>query len=194
MLTPSLRNLPIGIQTFEKLREANAIYVDKTKYILELIQSGSVYFLSRPRRFGKSLLISTLEAIFLGRRELFKDLYIDSQNYDWKIYPVIRIDMSQTQKRAGNLFDSLLEEMKGYCRKYDLNESASTTPSGLLRYVIEELSKIQKVVVLIDEYDKPILDVVTNLPMVQLHRDILRDFYSVLKAQDANIRFVLLTG
>ncbi|MCL2010955.1 MAG: AAA family ATPase, partial [Synergistaceae bacterium] len=158
--------LPVGIQTFEKIRNEGYLYVDKTKYLVDLIDSGTVYFLSRPRRFGKSLTISTFEALFTGRRELFEGLcaeeFFDRPGY--KSHPVIRLDMSQAVTNRGleDLLSSMTLQVIKSARHHaiELSELALKNPSTALSELIELAAEKEKktVVVLVDEYDKPILD------------------------------------
>lgn len=188
---------PIGIQTFEKIRKEGFLYVDKTEYVWKLANSGSYVFLSRPRRFGKSLLVSTLDAYFRGRRELFEGLAIDGLETEWTEYPVLRMDLSSEDYNVeGNLYNRLnllLTEMEAV---YGQPTEAENTLSSRFRSVIRSASKKtgKKVVVLIDEYDKPLL---ATLHKESLHGDIrgiLQGFYSVLKECDPYIRFVFITG
>jgi hypothetical protein len=192
-----MKKLPIGIQSFENLREENYLYVDKTKDIHRLISSGKVYFLSRPRRFGKSLLISTLDAIFKGKKSLFENLYIYDQ-WDWtQQHPVVRIDWS-------NIKHSLPEEMEKDMSAF-LNEIATRHQitlsreyaSSCFKELIEQLhyKTGSKVVVLVDEYDMPILDALSK-PAEDINeiRNFLQSFYKVLKGADEHLRFVFLTG
>ncbi|MFA5879555.1 MAG: ATP-binding protein [Candidatus Margulisiibacteriota bacterium] len=180
-----LKKLPIGIQTFSDLIEGEFLYIDKTKYIYDLIQPGKVrYFLSRPRRFGKSLLVSTFDAIFSGKKELFKGLWIyDNPEYDWQKYPIIKLDFGEiNNKGATNLTEDLKLRLLQIAKKNEL---------------IQDLAeKHQKqVVVLIDEYDKPIIDHLgKDIELAKENRDLLKSFYGVLKAQDANLKFIFLTG
>ncbi len=190
--------LPIGISDFKKLREENFIYVDKTEYIYKLItEGGNYYFLSRPRRFGKSLLISTIRYLFQGKKELFKDLYIyDKWNWE-EIYPVIRIDLSQiTIKKEEEFQDQMeliLKEIgKEYKYKYERKYKASGNLNLLIKRCYEYYNK--KVAILIDEYDKPILDNIENKQEVERIREELKGFYTTLKGLDEYIRFVLVTG
>ena len=191
------RKLPIGIQTFEKIRTRNYMYVDKTEYIYRMVHADSNYFfLSRPRRFGKSLLTSTLEAYFQGRKDLFKGLAMDLLETEWTEYPVLRFDMSlgkhMEKEQLERYLSSQLELME---HKYGiLTESpdANIRLTNLIRCAYEQTGR--QVVVLIDEYDAPLLDVVheeKNLPVL---RNIMRNFYSPLKACDPYLRFVFLTG
>lgn len=193
-----MKRLPIGIQSFVKIRDVkeNYYYIDKTKVLYELIQSGSVYFLSRPRRFGKSLLVDTIKEAFLGNRDLFRDLYIE-KFWDWSIrYPVIKIDFSGgLSLNIESLKIKIQEYLDEIVRKEDL-DIKNISISGKFREIIQSLNLkySRKVVVLIDEYDKPILDCITNIELAKEIRDCLRDLYSVLKASDEYLQFVLLTG
>ena len=191
------RLYPIGIQTFEKIRTRNYMYVDKTEYIYRMVHADSNYFfLSRPRRFGKSLLTSTLEAYFQGRKDLFKGLAMDLLETEWTEYPVLRFDMSlgkhMEKEQLERYLSSQLELME---HKYGiLTESpdANIRLTNLIRRAYEQTGR--QVVVLIDEYDAPLLDVVheeKNLPVL---RNIMSNFYSPLKACDPYLRFVFLTG
>jgi hypothetical protein len=190
------QKLPIGMQDFTKIREGNCVYVDKTQLIAKLIATGSVYFLSRPRRFGKSLLISTLEAIFQGKKELFKGLWIEQSDYDWKRYPVIRIDMSETVRTSPELLaESLIKLLKRIAESHQLDLGDLLSPSDAFSTLISRLAESgKKAVVLVDEYDKPIIDNISNPDLALNMRDILRPFYGILKAQDGNLKFILLTG
>jgi hypothetical protein len=190
--------LPIGVQDFPTLRTEGYLYVDKTQHLYNMITGGKVYFLSRPRRFGKSLLLSTIESLFKGQRELFKNTWVEASDYDWKVHPVIRIDMAKNAKKNEPDFKAallqnivMIAEENGITLKSPLIDAASA-----LNDLISQLStngKV-KVVVLIDEYDKPILDNINNKTLANTMRDILREFYTILKAQDGNLRFVMLTG
>ena len=189
---------PIGIQSFDQLIEDGYVYVDKTDLIYSLANEGKIYFLSRPRRFGKSLLVSTLKNYFLGRKELFKGLKIDSLEKDWKVYPVFHLDFN-----GGNFTEKgILEKwIGGYISLWEREigfESNAELPLGLrfmevLKYVHEQSGR--RAVVLVDEYDKPILDVLdVNRKLEDEHRDILKGFYSVFKGADEHLQFVFLTG
>ncbi|WP_201328509.1 ATP-binding protein [Thermotomaculum hydrothermale] len=191
-----MKKLPIGLNSLEKIIKGNYVYVDKTDKILELIEGGSYYFLSRPRRFGKTLTVDTLKNIFEGNKEIFEGLYIhDKWNWD-KRYPVIRIDFStgeidNTQKLYKVIF-SLLEE---HAKRYGLAISKDE-PGLALREMVLNLYETQRerVVILIDEYDKPILDNITKPEVAEKIRDSLADFYGVLKGLDEYLKFVFLTG
>ncbi|MCL2115889.1 MAG: ATP-binding protein [Methanobrevibacter sp.] len=190
------KKLPIGTQSFSILRNNNYLYVDKTKYIHEMIENGRIYFLSRPRRFGKSLLLSTLEELFKGNKELFKNLYIyDKWNWN-ETYPVINLDFGGIAYETPEILklsleDFLIEIADEYniiLKKRFLNPQFSE----LIKKIHEKTGK--KLVVLIDEYDMPIIDRVENIEIANQNRTILRDFYKVLKASDKYLRFIFLTG
>lgn len=189
-----LKPLPAGIATFRKIIENGYLYVDKTDAIYNLIRNpGGVYFVSRPRRFGKSLFVSTLEEIFLGNRNLFAGLWIDQADYNWQPYPVIRIDFSTFT--VGNA-----EEMKAIIINYlqDIATSHGFILTGSydrqLQMLIHQLAVQGKVVILIDEYDKPIIDHLLDIEEAKRIRDVLKGFYSVIKAMDPYLHFVFLTG
>ena len=187
------RLYPIGIQTFSKIREGNYLYIDKTEYVYRMTHSASSYmFLSRPRRFGKSLLTSTLHSYFSGRKDLFHGLAMEKLEKEWTEYPVLHLDMS-TAKHADS--EQLLQELNlklyGYEQIYGrLEEEVNPNQRlmGLIKRAYEQTGK--KVVVLIDEYDAPLLDVVHE----RENLDVLRNFYSPLKACDPYLRYVFLTG
>ena len=191
------RLYPIGIQTFSKIREGNYLYVDKTEYVYRMTHSASSYmFLSRPRRFGKSLLTSTLHSYFSGRKELFHGLAMEKLEKEWTEYPVLHFDMS-TAKHADS--EQLLQELNlklyGYEQIYGrLEEEVNPNQRlmGLIKRAYEQTGK--KVVVLIDEYDAPLLDVVHEWENMDVLRNTMRNFYSPLKACDPYLRYVFLTG
>nr|VFK63781.1 MAG: PD-(D/E)XK nuclease superfamily protein [Candidatus Kentron sp. UNK]VFK70897.1 MAG: PD-(D/E)XK nuclease superfamily protein [Candidatus Kentron sp. UNK] len=196
-----LPKLPIGIQDFEKLRQNGCVYVDKTETIHRLITEGVAWFLSRPRRFGKSLLISTLAAIFRGRRDLFQGLWIGGSGYDWPAHPVIQLDMSRiASQNLDQLPFGLVRQFDEAATEHGLEPitpASGGVPDapGILDELISRLAREKgKVVVLIDEYDKPILDRLADPEQALAMRDRLRDFYTILKAQDRNLRAVFLTG
>lgn len=190
-----MKKLPIGIQTFSELIEQNYLYIDKTKEIQKLFSNGGkYYFLSRPRRFGKSLLVSTLKEIFSSNRDLFKDLWI-YDNIKWKKYPVIHIDLSKISYKTPEILEKSLVKMVD---KFSREHQVSLTPGGYSKdrfgELIEEVSNKEKVVILVDEYDKPIIDFVAKPETALKNRDILRDFYGVIKSFDEYIQFAFITG
>ena len=190
---------PIGIQSFSKLRNGNCYYVDKTALVHELVTTGYYYFLSRPRRFGKSLLISTLHEYFKGNRELFKGLAIDRLEPDeWPCHPVLHIDFNGRNyvKYPEILTRHLHTTLLKWADELEIQINQELTPDEMFSELIERAVEKtgRQVVVLIDEYDKPILDVLGDKELEENNREVLRSFYSVMKSQDANLRFVMLTG
>jgi len=192
-----VKKLGIGISDFKELIKGNYIYVDKTEYIYKLINSGKYYFLSRPRRFGKSLLLSTIRYLFEGQRELYKGLYIEDK-WEWEeIYPVIRISFAKDIKRKEDLRDRIREEIeKNYERNGEEMEEGKKDGGSLLEKLVIKINKKKRkqVVVLVDEYDKPILDVIEDKKEAEEVRKELKGFYSVLKDLDEYIKFVIITG
>ena len=189
----NLKKLPIGIQTFKKIVEGDYLYVDKTRYALELIENYEYVFLSRPRRFGKSLFLDTLNEIFKGNGRLFKGLYIYGR-YDFEFFPVIRIDF-RTITSTGDLLNDLNIEMRRNQGRLGVECESKDYASCFEEIIYKAYKKYKRrVVILIDEYDKPILDMIGNLGVAIRHRDILRRLYSQIKASDRYIRFVFLTG
>ena len=188
--------LPIGVQDFAKLIKEGRIYVDKTEYLYNLINNGNVYFLSRPRRFGKSLMISTLNYLFQGEKELFNGLWIDDKwNWDDK-HPVIRVDFSKKEfKSSDELRVKISNILENAADMYDVELETSSYEEKFEELILKLKQKYNKnVVILIDEYDKPILDHIIEKGLANEIRDVLRGFYSVIKASDEHIRFVMLTG
>jgi len=197
-----MQKYPIGIQNFQKLREGGFVYVDKTQYIYQLTEQAGYYFLSRPRRFGKSLLVSTLQALYEGKKELFKGLWI-ADKWDWsKQNPVIAIYFNRLQLRGNSLDyvlqESLIEQAADFGIALDeIRYRDAQNKSG---FIFQELIKKlhlktgRKVVVLIDEYDKPIVDYLEELETAESNRDILKSFYGILKPADEHLELVLLTG
>jgi hypothetical protein len=193
-----MEKLPRGLQTFKIIREDGYLYADKTRYIYDLIQEGSYYFLSRPRRFGKSLLVDTMRELFMGNRELFEGLWIagDESSYEFLEYPVIRLDMTQISiSSTEGMKNDLLQFMEHIAQNAGL-EPLKGSISRQFAMLIESLADkySRKVVVLIDEYDKPIVEHIGNPELAQANREVLSSFYGVLKGQGANLRFVFLTG
>ncbi|MCK5809042.1 ATP-binding protein [bacterium] len=189
-----LKKLPIGIQDFKKLREQNALYIDKTEIIFRLIDQGSYYFLSRPRRFGKSLLISTLDAIFSGEKELFKGLWIEDK-IEWKKHPVVRIDFTSDSVKKLGVEKAIDEMLDAHAERHEITLFKTSNRGRLGELVIKLHEKTgMQVAVLIDEYDKPIIDNLQDIEQAEENRDILKDFYGVLKPLDPHLKFVFLTG
>ena len=185
---------PISIQTFETIIDGNYVYVDKTDLVYSLAQEH-VCFLSRPRRFGKSLLLSTLDAYFSGRKELFKGLKIEALESKWDVYPVFRIDFAKGRFDVEGGLEQVLEEYVSNWESIYGKSDIYTTLSSRFQFVLEQATAKtgRKAVVLIDEYDKPLLDVLEE-KLEDVNRSILKDFYGTFKAADASLRFVLLTG
>ena len=199
---------PIGIQDFGKIIRGGYVYIDKTALIYRMVKEGSIYFLSRPRRFGKSLLVSTLEYYFKGEKELFKGLAIEGLEQDWESYPVFHVDFNSTNFEKGETLDAFIkgtvenwERENGYAANTDYDYGKRF--AELLAYVHKTTGK--RSVVLIDEYDKPLLDVMDSglrmkdangneMQIEEYNRGILKGFYSTFKAADAHLQFVLLTG
>ncbi len=190
-----MKPLPVGIQTFRNLIEGGYLYIDKTQYLYNLVlNSKGAYFLSRPRRFGKSLMLSTLEEIFLGNKELFKDLWIYKADFPWIKHPVIRMDFS---KQKATSVEALTEFIHNELN--DIAQSYGVTLERTYYYekfqeLIKKLSQHGKVVILIDEYDKPIIDHLEDTDKAIEMREIMKGFFTVLKGNDEFIRFLLLTG
>ena len=192
----TFRRYPIGIQNFGELRNNNYVYVDKTGLIYRLTHTNKVYFLSRPRRFGKSLLVSTLEAYFLGKKELFKGLAMESLEKEWNTYPVLHVDFSGSKYNSvDNLKAAINKQLLLWERVYG-REEGDTTFSLRFESVIHRAYEQtgQQVVVLIDEYDSPMLDSNNDYETQKEIRNIMRDFFSPLKKSDPYLRFVFLTG
>lgn len=194
MMTPML--YPLGIQTFSEIRNRNMLYVDKTAYVYRLASSGKFFFLSRPRRFGKSLLVSTFQSYFEGKKELFKGLAIEQLEHEWNEYPVLHFDMSggkHMNKEQLNRY--LLYILKSNEKRFGVNTD-STDPnirlSNLINSIYHQTGK--QVVVLIDEYDAPLLDVVHHEEYLGTLRQIMRNFFSPLKLSEPYLRFVFITG
>lgn len=189
------RKYPIGIQTFSEIITDNYVYIDKTKYVYDLVKYKNV-FLSRPRRFGKSLLTTTLESYFLGRKELFKGLAIDTLETEWKVYPVLHFDMSWaklgTIEDIGSMIDFQLTQ---YEKKYDVEKLSDNFGARLTNLIVSCYNQTgEKTVVLIDEYDSQLLNVIHDHDRLVPIRDFMRSFYSPLKACDQYLRFVFITG
>ncbi|MCL2153585.1 MAG: AAA family ATPase, partial [Oscillospiraceae bacterium] len=191
-----MKKLPIGIQTFSKIIEGDYAYADKTQHIYNLINNASYYFLSRPRRFGKSLLLDTIGEVFKGNKELFRGLWIYGSDYSFEKYPVIRLDMSNIPNETPDILkNSLMRELNHLAKKEDV-EIIGDEPADLFKRLIECLHAKygKKTVVLIDEYDKPIIDHLFEIPAAEANRMVVKGFYGVLKSMDPHLKFTFLTG
>ena len=198
------RKLPIGVQNFEDLRAKGFLYVDKTEFIWKLVSDTKVYFLSRPRRFGKSLFLSTLKAYFLSQKELFKGLAIEQLEEAqarmrdiWQEYPVLYLDFNAAKYETREDLEGLLHnQLCSWESLYDKRESEHTLSErfkGLIRRACEQTGK--QAVVLVDEYDKPLLETMYDNPELnETYRKILKGFYGVIKSSDEYLRFAFLTG
>ena len=187
---------PIGIQSFECLRSEGFVYVDKTALVKKLVSEGKCYFLSRPRRFGKSLLMSTIEAYFKGKKHLFEGLAMTELETEWKEHPVLHLDLNaKPYTKLQDLYDLLDDQLTFYERQYD-SIATDKSPEGRFRQLIRSAKQKtgRGAVVLVDEYDKPILQAIGNEPLQDEFRNALKAFYGVLKSADADLRFTLLTG
>lgn len=192
----STKIYPIGIQNFEKIRKEGYFYVDKTALVYQLVRTGSYYFLSRPRRFGKSLLLSTIEAYMQGKRELFEGLAIEQLEKDWVEHPILHLDLNA---RKYDTPQSLVDELN---KHLELWEQKFNSPYGdrapeerfyhVIRLAYEQTG--QRVVILVDEYDKPMLQAIGNRALQEEYRNTLKPFYGVLKTLDGCIKFAMLTG
>ena len=190
---------PIGIQSFDRIIEDGYVYIDKTDMVYSLAHEGSIYFLSRPRRFGKSLLVSTLKNYFLGRKELFSGLKIDSLEQEWNVYPVFHMDFNGSNfMKPGILENRINSYVSDWEKQYSLDSENIESDLGnrfnkVLAAAHEQSG--HRAVVLVDEYDKPILDVLdVDKNLEEEHRNILKGFYSVFKSADEHLQFVFLTG
>ena len=187
---------PIGIQDFDKIINEGYTYVDKTELIYKIVHEGSYYFLSRPRRFGKSLLMSTLDAYFSGKRELFKNLAIEKLEEDWTAYPVLHLDLNtgkyNSKDSLTHALDDFLSRLEANYGTFHSEKTLELRFMGIIERIYHKTGK--PVVILVDEYDKPLLQSINNKELQDDFRATLKAFYSVLKTQDRYIRFALLTG
>jgi len=195
-MNTTIRKMPIGIQSFEDIRRDNYVYVDKTEIVYRLVTMGKPYFLSRPRRFGKSLLISTLEAYFLGKKELFNGLAIEKLEQDWPTYPVLHLDLNAEKYDSPEALNKILELHLNRWEDTYGKRGSETTLSGRFANIIRHANQQtgHQVVVLIDEYDKPLLQALGNEELLDTYRSTLKAFYGVLKSADPFLKFVFLTG
>ncbi|SEM22208.1 PD-(D/E)XK nuclease superfamily protein [bacterium A37T11] len=187
------RKYPIGLQSFRKIREEGFLYIDKTEYIHQLVAFGNYFFLSRPRRFGKSLLLATVKELFSGSRELFEGLWI-YDHWDWEQnHPVIHLRISRANYQDHGLAEALSRELDEVAEELGIQLSEKT-PKDKFKELIKKSSVNQKVIILVDEYDKPMVDYLDDSEKVAENREIFRNFYSILKDADDQIRFLLITG
>lgn len=192
----STKIYPIGIQNFEKIRNDGYLYIDKTALMYQMVKTGSYYFLSRPRRFGKSLLISTLEAYFQGKKELFTGLAVERLEKDWIKYPILHLDLNIEKYDTPESLDNILEKSLTAWEKLYGAEPSERSFSLRFAGIIERACKQagQRVVILVDEYDKPMLQAIGSEKLQKQFRDTLKPFYGALKTMDGYIKFAFLTG
>ena len=193
--SPKLAKLPLGRQSFAEVRELRCAYVDKTPLALKMIEEGKLYFLARPRRFGKSLFLDTLRSLFEAKRELFQGLYAEA-NWDWDVkYPVIKLDMSGTFDKPASLESRLQGLLENNAIKLGVDLRGEDIPTKFQNLLTDASNHHgQQIVLLIDEYDKPMIDNIGKLELAQQMREQLHGFYSIIKAADEHLRFVMLTG
>ena len=200
-----LRELPIGVQDFEKLRTRKLLYIDKTQYVADLLQGGGVYFLSRPRRFGKSLFLSTLAAYFEGKRELFEGLFLEhgepelaaaQEREAWIKYPVLYLDLNSDEYLSKfeleNRLETQIDEWETIYGKKDVEKTLSRRLEGIIKRAYQKTGR--QVVLLVDEYDKPLLESIHNPELYETFRSMLYSIYANIKGCDKYLRFVFLTG
>lgn len=187
---------PIGIQNFEKLRLNGYCYVDKTAIIYRMVKTGSYYFLSRPRRFGKSLLLSTIEAYFQGKRELFEGLAMEQLEKDWKKYPILHLDLNIGKYETADSLEKILDEALLKWEAIYGTGVGETTLALRFKGIVQRASEQAgaRVVILVDEYDKPMLQAIGNEELQREFRATMKPFYGVLKTMDGYIQFAMLTG
>ena len=187
--------LTTSVSTFKDIIENNYLYVDKTRYIYDLVKiPKGIYFLSRPRRFGKSLTLSTLKSIFLGEKEIFKGLYIYDKPFEWKNHPIIHLSLNRMMARtADELEENLCIAVDKIAKNYNITLNLKRSYQKF-EELIEKLHKKSKVVILIDEYDKPILDNINNREQIDSIHETLKGFYSIIKANEEYLRFIFITG
>lgn len=184
-----------GTHDFVEIRKKGYFYVDKTELIYRLIRSSPSVFLSRPRRFGKSLLVSTLRAIFSGNRELFQGLWIDSSDYSWEPYPIIFLDFSRLKSDSlEKLTISLEDQLQEIANTYALGEVRRGDPALTFNQLINAFPKGSKVILLVDEYDKPLLDVIGNHTLIEQFKELFKSFFTFVKSLGEHIPFSFFTG
>ena len=191
-----VKRLPIGIQNFRKIIDGGYVYVDKTRYVYDLLNDSNYYFLSRPRRFGKSLLLDTIAEAFSGDKELFTGLWIYDSGYDFKKHPVIHIDMSNIANKTPETLEyALSEELSGRIASEGLDIAVKVPSIALKNLIVALYNKYgETVVVLIDEYDKPVLDQINRIETAEANREVLRGFFGILKSMDQYLRMTFITG
>jgi len=192
-----MQRLPVDISTFSKIRDLNCLYVDKTQYMYQMITEGTRYFLSRPRRFGKSLLVSTLKEILTGNKQLFDGLWITSSDYDWHEYGVINLDFSRINADSLDLVKYRLKDLLlSVARDYNLTiDQTIEAPDIILEKIVDQLfRKYGRTALLIDEYDSPILKTLHNITLAKEVRNLIQQFFTTIKSLDAQIQFVFITG
>ena len=187
---------PIGIQNFERLRSEDFLYIDKTQFVKKLVEDGCYYFLSRPRRFGKSLFLSTIQAYFEGKRELFKGLAIDSDEMDWEARPVLKLDLNGEKYDSVEALESILRDnLSRWERTYGSDTEERSLPRRFESVIrCAHLKTGRTVAILVDEYDKPMLQAIGKPDLADAYREILKAFYGVMKSCDQHIKFAFLTG
>ncbi|MBO6307371.1 MAG: ATP-binding protein [Oribacterium sp.] len=195
------RKLPVGIQSFEKVRESNNLYIDKTSFIYKLVHTDVPYFLSRPRRFGKSLLLSTFKAYWEGKKELFKGLEIERLEKDdpdaWQQYPVLYLDFNGDDYTENTALEGILEyNISEWEKRYDISSDHNKSLALRFKSVIREAHSQtgKRCVILVDEYDKPLLECVENIELVERNKALFKGVFSNLKSEDAHIKFIFITG
>lgn len=189
-----MKKLPVGIQSFSELRKGGYLYIDKTEYIYNLATQGKYYFLSRPRRFGKSLLISTLSELFQGNQSLFEGLWVEP-NWDWqRTFPIVHLSLNSLGYKEIGFDKALALRLEKIAAAFGITLQSESNPLRFQELIEQLYAHLGQVVVLIDEYDKPILDNLHDLPMADKYRETLKSFYSILKDADPYLRLVLLTG
>ena len=189
-----MKKLPIGIQSIQKIITEEYIYVDKTQFALDLINNGAHYFLSRPRRFGKSLFLSILEEIFKGNKALFEGCHIAESNYDWKPHPILLLDFGRITNKTPDKLEIHLHELITKISEKQGIEAKGTSLEFRLEVLVEALASKGRVVVLIDEYDKPLIDNLHNQEVAEGNRRLLQSFFGALKSLDEYIEFTFITG
>lgn len=189
-----MKKLPIGIQSIRDILTEGYVYIDKTQFALDLIQNGKHYFLSRPRRFGKSLFVSTLKEIFLGKKELFVGCQIYKSAYKWPVHPVLHLNLAEVLNETTQEFkDSLQRSLTELAAEHETKVEIPSAQEGL-KYLVKALSKKNRVVVLVDEYDKPIIDNLNQPEVAEGNRHVLQNFFGALKNLEEYVRFTFVTG